>query len=426
MGVWRNRDYLLALVGVTTSVVGSGATGFGILWWALAGTNSGITLAVLTTVNLVGSMVVGPLGGVWLDIADRKKVLVGSNLALALALLAVLPFAVVAPDFNWSVAIGLGVLLTVGTGLSRPGIGTLVRNLVSTEELTQANSIQYTARNLAGLIAAPLAGILWAWNGIVGVVAANAAALLVSAACLYSIERPFAQRDSERESATADDTRRVRRFFASFLEGARYVLANSSLKTYLLVAAVSNMAITLYTVSIPIVVLRVLAGGAELSGVLLGLFQAGMFFIGLLLGVAGLAKFVPNNSVAIAGGLLLMALSFGPLGWVSSPWLAVFLVCTAGGALMLTSTLADTRLQLNLPDALLSRSLGLSQGVLNGLRPVGALLAGVLSDAASVGVATSLSGVTLATTALYLFVTRSLDDPKSSVQPRVAPEVSAK
>jgi MFS transporter, DHA3 family, macrolide efflux protein len=426
MGVWRNRDYLLALVGVTTSVVGSGATGFGILWWALADTNSGTALAVLTTVNLVGSMVIGPLGGVWLDTADRKKVLVGSDLALALALLAFLPFAVVAPDFNWSVAIGLGMLLTAGNALLRPGIGSLVPKLVSTEELTQANSILYTARNLAGLIAAPLAGILWAWGGIIGVVVANAGTLLVSAACLYSIERPFAQRDSERESAAADDMTRARSFLASFQEGARYLLASRSLKTYLLVAAVTNMAITLYTVSIPIVVLRVLAGGAELSGVLLSLFQAGMFLVGLLLGVAGLARFVPNNSVAIASGLLLMALSYGPLGWVSSPRLAALLVCAAGGALMLTSTLADTRLQLNVPDALLSRSLGLSQGVLNGLRPVGALLAGVLSDTASVGVATGLSGVTLATTALYVLVTRSLDDPKTSVQPRVAPEVSAK
>jgi MFS transporter, DHA3 family, macrolide efflux protein len=426
VGVWRNRDYLLALVGVTTSVVGDGAIGFGILWWALADTNSGTALALLSSVNLVGNMVVGPLGGVWLDTADRKKVLVGSDLALAAALLAFLPIAFVSPDFNWPVAIGLQVLLTVGNALFRPGIGSLVPNLVSPEELTQANSTLYTARNLAGLIAPPLAGGLWVWSGIVGLVAVNAVTLLISAACLYSIKRPFAQRDLERDTEKAAGTGSGQSFLASFLEGARYLLANSSLKTYLLVAAVANMAITLYTVAIPIVALRVLAGGAELSGVLLSLFQAGMLLVGLMLGIAGLAKFVPNNSIAIAGGLFLMALSYGPLGWISSQWLAAVLVCTAGGALMLTSTLADTRLQLNVPDELLSRSLGLSQGVLNGLRPVGALLAGVLSDTASVGVATGLSGVTLAMTALYVGVTRSLDDPKSSVHPQVAQEVPAK
>ncbi|BAS27900.1 MFS transporter [Limnochorda pilosa] len=422
--LWRLRDVRLILAGVGTSLLGDAVLTTGLLWYALEQTGSAAAMSGVPLVSSLVLLAVMPAGGVWLDTHDRRRAMIGADLfragCLALFLLplagatflpgTILPWG---GDLPWGAVLVLVALLALGSAVFEPGVGSVLPNLVPASLLAQANSAYWTVRNVARFSGPAVGGWLLARSGIGGVILLDLVTFLVSSAALAAVRAPF-QKSFQRSGSPSGSVPPSRDPasggpWTRLIEGVRFVRDDRLVRATVGVAATANLAITLLTVSLPAVVARQLHGGSEVYGLLQGAFQAGMAASGALLGIAGLARRLPNHSGSIGVSLLLMALTQGPFGWMPTAGSAGALAAVAGGALVLTSTLTDTRMQLAAPDPLRGRVWSLTQSLSGALRPAGSLAAGVLADVAFPGAATALSGILLGGLALWVWGTRGLD-----------------
>jgi MFS family permease len=143
-----------------------------------------LSLTVLLTIGAVGLL--APLGGALADRADRKLVLVASDLAGALLFL-LLAF-VGAP---WLLLVVAFLTAVVETPF-RTGSIAAVPSVVEDEKLiARANGWIGVGANI-GITAGPaLGGILVAWTGAGAVFVLNAISFVVSSALVWSIDAPF-------------------------------------------------------------------------------------------------------------------------------------------------------------------------------------------------------------------------------------------
>ncbi|TDD12441.1 MFS transporter [Nonomuraea diastatica] len=178
----RVRDFRLlwaarAVAGLGTSmlVVAIPAHVFAVTGSVLA---TGVTLAF----EYLPSLLLGPFAGVLADRWDRRRLMVATDLVHVLAISVALLART--PETIWLVYVAV---LGQGTAavFFRPAAQAHIPAVVGTgPALTSANALSAVTTGVIGLGGPPLGGLLFAFNGIGAVVAASAAAGLLSAATI--------------------------------------------------------------------------------------------------------------------------------------------------------------------------------------------------------------------------------------------------
>jgi MFS family permease len=155
---------------------------------------AGLTVAAA----IIPAAVSGPFLGAWLDVADRRRVLmVIDQLLSVIALLALVALAGYAPD--WTVPV-----VTVLYGVTRPftagSFFSAMAEIAGTELLDQASAVEATSLNVSIIVGPALAGVL---VGIVGAATTIEiqAALTVLIAVLFAINPAFEARAPEQAAS---------------------------------------------------------------------------------------------------------------------------------------------------------------------------------------------------------------------------------
>ncbi|TDD36787.1 MFS transporter [Nonomuraea terrae] len=169
---------------------------------------TGVTLAF----EYLPSLLLGPFAGVMADRWDRRRLMIATDLGHALAISVAL--LAVTPETIWLV-----YLAVLGQGSAavvfRPAAQAHIPAVVGTGPvLTSANSLSAVTTGVVGLVGPPVGGLVFAFAGIGAVVAASAAAGLLSAA---TIARTSARR------TPPDPTAAPRRVLDEIRHGLRYV-----------------------------------------------------------------------------------------------------------------------------------------------------------------------------------------------------------
>jgi MFS transporter, DHA3 family, macrolide efflux protein len=159
------------------------------LAWTAAHTLSPVLAGVVLGANMLPQALLVLLGGVLADRHDPRRLLVAGQVGQA----AVLILGALA----WSSGLhGAGVLLAiavcfgVATGLTLPAGATLVRQIVSGEDLGTVQGWNQISSRAMKLLGAPVGGVLVAWGGPVTVMLLDAATFLAIAAVLTLVVRP--------------------------------------------------------------------------------------------------------------------------------------------------------------------------------------------------------------------------------------------
>lgn len=197
------------------AAAGASLTGDGIflltLTWHVYESSGGVAGMALTGVALAApQLVLFPIGGVLADRADRRLVMMATDLVRCGCLLVVA--ALVWGDPPSMMALyGVVAVYGAATGLFGPSFDALVPRLVPERHLTQANALDQVMRPVALRILGPATGGLlvgFAGSGIT--FAVNAGLFAASAALLAGLPRIVRTR---RTTSVMDDLR----------EGGRYV-----------------------------------------------------------------------------------------------------------------------------------------------------------------------------------------------------------
>src|SRR5688572_18904714 len=148
----RTRDLYVLAAARAVSVLGNEIALTALLWRA----DGGWAMAGLLLAGTVPMAVLAPVIGIVVDRCDSRALIVGSSLAQA-GVCTVLAFV-----REPAVVLALVALNAVGSAVTGPTFGALVRHLAPAGQVVRATSLQQTGNTVAVLSGPPLGGLLTA------------------------------------------------------------------------------------------------------------------------------------------------------------------------------------------------------------------------------------------------------------------------
>ena len=184
------RDFWFYFSGQAVSQLGGSFTTFALPLLVFKLTHSATNLALTTVAEFVPYLLFGPLLGAVVDRFDRKRLMLGSDIAQALVI-AVIPVLAIGGVLRVAdiyavtfVQSTLGIIFDCGEFAAIP-------SLVGEQELVTANARIMAANNAGQILGPGLAGALVAFVPVAGLLFVDAGSFLVSSACLALIRCSF-------------------------------------------------------------------------------------------------------------------------------------------------------------------------------------------------------------------------------------------
>ncbi len=361
----RHRNYRLFFAGQVVSVTGTWMQNIATAWLVLELTGSPLAVGVLALCQFLPFSALGLLAGVLVDRAEARRLVMATQAAsmgLAAALAALTLLGLVEPWHVYAVAALRGTVLV----LDAPARQALTYQMVGPRELPNAVALNSSLFNGARVVGPALGGAVVALAGPGPCFAANAATFVAVLAALAAIRR--------RELVPLDRGDSRPTLVRGAWEALRYVAGAPRMSVVLILVLVTSTFAFNFNVLLPVLAKETLASGAETFGILSACFGAGAL-VGALT-AAVLAR-------ASMGTFLLAVTAFGLAEVVLAPErslpAAAILLAAAGFSFTLWSATANATLQLESPDPLRGRVVGLYYYAFNGGQPVGGLLAGWLA-----------------------------------------------
>ncbi|MHC5902330.1 MFS transporter [Streptomyces sp. S6] len=183
--LWKQRDFSVFWLAQTLSVLGDSFALIALPLLVLEATGSIASMGLLTAAGGVALVVSAVFAGTVVDRVDRRKLLIGCDLA-RMVLYGVIPVVWLVEPQIWLLYVVLPVCEAVGM-LFAVGYVTVVRGLVGTTRLTEANGKLNATAAAAGVLGPLGAGAVAAWTGPASAIGVDAASFGVSAACLVAV-----------------------------------------------------------------------------------------------------------------------------------------------------------------------------------------------------------------------------------------------
>ncbi|NEA97962.1 MFS transporter [Streptomyces sp. SID13726] len=179
--LWRQRDFAVFWAAQTLSFLGDSFALIALPLLVLEATGSLARMGLLTAVGGAAAVVAAVFAGVVVDRVDRRRLLIGCDL-VRMVLYGVIPVVWLFGPRVWLLYAVLPVCEAVGM-LFAVGYVTVVRSLVGTAQLTEANGRLNATAAAAGVLGPVCAGVVAAWTGPATAIGVDAASFGVSALC---------------------------------------------------------------------------------------------------------------------------------------------------------------------------------------------------------------------------------------------------
>ncbi|MER5728305.1 MFS transporter [Streptomyces sp. NPDC002138] len=385
----RHREFRLLTTGQLASHTGTWIQKVAQTWLVLdLSDGDGTAVGVITALQFLPLLVLGPWGGVLADRCPQRRILLVTQSVLCL--LSLLP-GVLALTGAVSLAAVYAVALAMGLALvaEKPALQAFIARTVPTEDLPNAVAWDTAVFNLARIAGPALTGPVISGFGVAPAFFLNSLSYLVVLGALLRMKPAPRARDRGPHPA--------RRAKGQVRQALRYVRARPDLGT-------------------PLVLVAVVAGFGMNFQITTALMASDVFHTAPLafgLGSTAFAVGAVTGSVAASrrgrcgrGYLAGTAWGFGVLEVLTStmPNLAAFLLMLVptGAVLMLFMTAAKSQLQLGTDDAVRGRVMSLYTLASLGTTPLTAPLIGWISSAvhpraglAAGGLASALAAVSV-------------------------------
>jgi len=358
----RIRNYRLFFFGQLISVTGTWMQTVAQSWLVLKITGSGLALGVTVALQFLPMLLFGMWGGLLADRGDKRRLLLGTQVASGL--LAAILWALVATATVelWMVYV-LAFLLGIVTMIDMPTRQSFVIEMVGPAEVPNAVGLNSAMFNTGRLLGPAAAGLLIATVGIAPAFLANAVSFGPVIAALLAM-RPEELHLRERAGRRPGEVR----------AGLRYVWDDPTLRSTLLLLSVLGMFGFNFAVVLPLLARFTFGGGAGLYSIFTSLTAAGSL-VGALYAAS---RIEPTRrrlvGSALAFGVLLLLAGISPDAVVTGA-----LLVAVGVAVMLFLATANTTLQLNSEPAMRGRVMALYGLVFLGSTPVGGPFLGWIS-----------------------------------------------
>jgi MFS family permease len=330
-------------------------------------------------------MVLAVPAGAWADMVDRRRLLLGAQLAmfLAAAALAITTFSgVVSPPLILALTFALGC----GNAVAGPSWQAIQPDLVDRKHLPQAAALNGLNMNVARAIGPAVGGLIVAVAGAGWVFALNAASFVGIAIVLMSWRPP--------KRATGMPPERL---VEALRAGGRYVRHALIVRRLLYRAVLFIPAASAVWALLPVIAADTLGLGSGGYGLLLGMVGVGAvtgaIVIPRLRARVGSARLVTGAMVATAIATVVIAT-------VSQILVVSIALLPVGAAWIAVMSSLNSGMQLALPNWVRARGLAYYLVVFQGAQALGAVIWGLLADFSSAPTALLVAAAVLAVGAL--------------------------
>jgi len=291
----RNRDYRLLYAGQLVSAFGSMITYVAVpdQIWEL--THSSLAVGMLGAVQLVPLLLFALLGGAYADSMDRRKLLVISEVFLALGSL-ILAVNALLPRPSVFLVFGVSAAMSALNGFHRPALDALTPRLVNRDDLRAVAALSSLRYSLSAIAGPALGGFLIGRLGISSTYWIDFLTFLISIASLAAI-RKMPPPEGHKPGLT------------SILEGLRYARSRPELIGTYVVDMVAM------TFAMPMALFPSMSenwGGAQSLGWLYSAMAMGFLASTL---ISGWSRKVERHGVAVIAGATVWGIAIVGLGF---------------------------------------------------------------------------------------------------------------
>ncbi|HEY3182615.1 MAG TPA: MFS transporter [Gaiellaceae bacterium] len=407
----RHRNYRLFFAGQLASVCGTWMQNIAMYWLVLTLTHSAVAVGVLSLCRFGPFTLFGLVAGVVADRLDnRRTVIVTQSVQMTFSALlaAVTVLGHVQVWQVYAIAFATGSALV----LDAPSRQSLTFQMVGRDELPNAVALNSSLFNTARIFGPALAGVLIAAVGAGWCFAINAASFLAVLAGLLAMRVDDLYPLDRRDRPT---------LWKGSREGFAYARRSRPVKVVLAMMVVFASICFNFNILLPILAKQTLDAGPRTFGVLSACFGAGAL-VGAL-GSAALARTSWRVMFAGAAGFGLCELAIAPLRSVALVGMLLF-VC--GVFFTAYTANSNAAIQLESPDYIRGRVLGLYYYAWNGLAPVGSVLVGWLCAVGGTTLAFSVAGTcALGVTAAAAVAVKRPRDVAQAVRAEPAEQLAA-
>ena len=384
-----SRDFRVLWLGAFASTIGTWTQKVAQNWLVLSLTGSAWYLGLDSFLGELPILLFTLVGGVIADRHNRRFLLISSQVVQlsAAAVLALLVWFDVIRI--WHV-----LLLSCVTGFAQafggPAYQSLIPSLVPKKDLPNAialNSIQF---NLSRVIGPILAGAALGTVGIAACFGLNALSFLAVIAALMALRVAHVPPTTSRS------------MLHEMKGGLRYVRADATLITLIIVATASTFLGLPMQTFLPVLAQQVFGEGVDTYTRMMAFFGAGSV-VGAL-AVAWLGRFDGMGKVLL-GLQAVFSLLMIAIAWSRAMPLTYALLFLAGIATMVTMALVTSLVQLVAPDHMRGRVMSIYMVAFRGGMPLGSLVSGALVSRLGLSVVLTINGALLCLAAAY-FLTR--------------------
>jgi MFS family permease len=364
----RAGDFWIFWTGQTISQIGSALTStvLPLLVFKLSG--SALDLGLATAATWVPYPLFGLFIGAWVDRVNRKRLMIGLDIARAVVL-AVLPaLALLGHLPIWWIYLVTFINSTLTVGF-QGATNAAIPSMVTQDDLLKANGRIQASTPFAIIIGPFLAALLLAVTSLQVVLWCDALTFIISAISLALIKTSF--------NAVAPQARSKTSLRRDILDGLRYVLAQPVVRTLALFSLLANLGVAVVYPQIVFYAKQVLV--ASDSQVSLFFTAAGIGAVIFMLSAGFLQKRL-SYSVILLGSILLSGVCV--LAMIAARLYWVDLVCfgVMFGLIGLYDVAFDSILQVIAPNQLLGRVLTFTSVLAVFSVPLSTILGGLVID----------------------------------------------
>jgi len=376
----RHRNYRLYWFGQLASVLAQNMEGVAQSWLVLELTNSPLLLGLTGLTFAAPTILLSLLGGVIADRADRRRIMILSQSASALNFLIIGTLVVTESIAQWHV-MTLAFVSGCVRAFDRPSRMALLPQMVPKIDIPNAVAV---------------GGTIWQLNRVVGPAVAGMAIYLMGIGPTYyfcfvasisavGLWLPIRIEHSSTAPAAAGLVQHM-------IDGLRFIRANEIYYTFIGMTFFNSVFGMSYLILMPVFARNVLDVGSQGFGFLQSTGGAGA-----LCGVLAAAYFshIRGKGLQAIGGAVTFGLLIMFFAFSKSYPLSLALAFFLGLSSQLYMTTINTILQVNLPDQLRGRVMGIF-GLTWDLMPVGGMIAGAIAEFAGAPVAVGFGGLMVA------------------------------
>jgi len=183
------RAFTLLWFGQLISLIGSAMTWFAFTLWAWGETGKASTLATISFLTFLPTILFSPVAGVFVDRWNRKLVMLLSDLASATGTLVIFLIYSFGDLQIWHIYV-VSILAGFFTAFQYPAYSAAITKMLSEKDYVRAQGMLGSARALSGILAPIFAAALFGKIGLSGIMLIDLATFLFAFIILFFIHVP--------------------------------------------------------------------------------------------------------------------------------------------------------------------------------------------------------------------------------------------